>query len=268
MIHVLTLSWNGLGMLKQLKPTLEDNLNKAGSDWRWYIRSNGCTDGTQNEVISWHNVDLMNVNHNRDSFSVGVNSLFGLANPSDDDLVLLLNNDVKFKNETSISDMVSLMDKAGAAVVGARLMFPDSGNRITHAGVVFDTTKGNMPWHHRVNEKLQPRDRVNRKFQAVTGACLLTTASAFRSVNGLEKTLIWSFDDIDYCLKLSIDQKQTIAYCGTTEIEHGTSVSLNKNPVHKLFMQHNVNYFKNKWFGKYEIDYLKYQNNINYNEIK
>ena len=250
MIRVLTLSWNGLDMLKQLKPTLEDNLNKTRHDWRWHIRSNGCTDGTQEEVGSWNNVDLMKVSHNRDNFSVGVNSLYERSlSEVKTDLILLLNNDVKFKDDDSLNKMVKLMDSSEASAVGARLMYPNS-NKISHVGVCMSVRHGSMPWHLRDKQELEQRDKVNRYFQAVTGACLLTKADVFERAGCLSNKFNWAFDDVSFCLSVSKTLKEKVVYCGGTEIEHGTSVSLKKNPVHNLFMAQNVKLFKDMWFGK------------------
>lgn len=264
-INILTLSWDGLHLLKKLKPGLEKNLSNF--NYKWFIRDNGSKDGTGPEVKNWDNVELLEAGHNRASFSEGVNSLFDLAEPKDDDLILFLNNDIEFKEDQAINKMVDLMEKTKAAVVGCRLMFPGA-NKISHCGVILSPTHNSLPWHLKTHQPCSKAETQDRYFQAVTAACMLTTGKAFRKAGKLDTNLRWSFEDISYCLTLSIDHKEKVAYCGSTEIEHGTSVSLNKNPVHKLNVKNNVSYFKKLWDNKVLIDEDLYLKDPNYNIIK
>jgi GT2 family glycosyltransferase len=268
-IFALTLNWNGLDMLKKLKPGLEANLSKF--DWNWWIRDNGSKDGSPDEISKWSKgsskIHLLKKDHNRDNFSVGVNSLFDESGVSDDDLVLLLNNDISFCDDASISNMIDLMSKTNSAICGARILFPDT-NLISHCGVAFSRNHGNMPWHIKSHESTGSFDRKNRYFQAVTAACCLVKASSYKKAGKLNKNLHWSFEDIDLNLEISINQKEKVVCCGSTNIEHKTSASLNKNPVNKMFLSHNVRFFQEKWLGKYVIDYHKYLENPCYNEVK
>ena len=74
----------------------------------------------------------------------------------------------------------------------------------------------------------------------------------------------WAFDDVILNLNISKTLGYKIAYCGSTNIEHKTSYSLKKNPVNKMFLQQNVKRFKEKWFGKYDLDHKKYLSNLNH----
>jgi len=122
---------------------MKDGLLKNGWDYpEWYIRDNGSKDGTVEKVKHWKfssdmplGERVFAIGHNRDNFSQGVNYLFEKANPKDDDLILLLNNDVKFNDDTSLLNMVNLMTP-DVGVVGARLLYPGT-NKLQHAGVIF-----------------------------------------------------------------------------------------------------------------------------------
>lgn len=266
MIHVLTLTWNGLHHLRNLKNGLFDNLKQTKQPYRWYIRSNGCKDGTTDEVFTWDNVDVLSIDHNRDSFSTGVNSLFKLANPKDNDLILLLNNDIAFRDKVSLKHMLDLMSKTDASVCGCRMMYTGT-NKISHVGVAFSKAHGNMPWHFRMGKNIQKSDKQHRYFQAVTAACCFVNAGCFKKAGMMDENLQWAFEDICLNLEISLNQKKKIICCGTTEIDHDTSATLKKNNYNKLFLSHNVVYFKNKWLGKYKLDYDLY-NNPKYNVIK
>lgn len=265
-LRILTLNWNGIDKLKALHPGLVKNLNKTNQEWKWYIRDNGSTDNSADWLSTLGNVEVLAVDHNRDNFSQGVNSLFKLANPEPNDIIILLNNDIVFRDDQSIIRMIDLLNKTGAAICGARLMYPGS-NTISHSGIVFDKSKNDMPWNYHMGMKLQPDDKLNRYFQAVTAACCLFKAELFNSIGGFEESLNWAFDDVWFCLEASIGLGRKIVCCGETEIDHETSASLNKNPIHKLFLSKNVKLFRDKWFGKYEIDADKYSQ-PHYNVVK
>lgn len=272
MIHVLTLTWNGLDTLKRLKPTLEASVNGLGHDVVWHIRDNGSTDGTpewlQDVANFWiddgcaFNYEPMLVGHNRDNFAQGVNSLAEQADPHNSHFLLLLNNDIEFADSTSLANMLRLMDDPKVGVVGARMLYTGT-NKLQHAGVIFGPRYGNMPYHYRHQEESDQHAEKNRYFQSVTAACCLIRASDFVK---MDERFMWAFEDIDMCLR--IGKKKKIAYCGQTQIFHEESASLKKNPVNKLFMQQNVVRFKDKWAGKYALDHERYLKRPNHMLIK
>ncbi len=267
MIHILTLTWNGLNKLKRLKEGLIKNAVANGQPVRWYIRDNGSTDGTKEWLESWDDqwleMEPLFAGHNRSNFAQGVNSLYLKANPHEDDLVLLLNNDIEFADSHSLNSMVVLMKDPKVGAVGARLLYNNT-NKLQHAGVIFGPRYGNMPYHFRHQEESDKNAEKNKYFQAVTAACCLIRAKAMQN---MDEKLSWAFEDIDLCLRIG-QSGWKIAYCGQTKIYHEESATLKKNPVNKMFLQQNVKYFKEKWFGKYELDHEKYLGNPNYNEAK
>lgn len=300
MIHVLTLTWNGLDKLQNLRPGLMKNLENTGLPFKWYIRDNGSKDGTVEEIKKWEHVEVLAIDHNRDNFAQGVNSLrikahqavldkFNMAitfTVGDDgtrvltknrsigatsmakihnDCYLLMNNDVEFGDEVSLSKMLVLMT-SDVAIVGCRLLY-NGTDKLQHAGVIFSDRYGKMPYHYRHQETSDTVAEKNRKFQAVTAAVCLVRAGALDQIGGMDEKFHWAFEDIDMCLRIgALGHK--IVYCGETKIYHEESASLKKNPVNKMFMGPNVDHFKSKWFGKYELDHDKYLKDPLYNEIK
>lgn len=260
-VHVLSLTWDGLGLLQKLQPGLKANLSRF--DHTWYLRDNGSKDDTIKEAKKWENTQILEAGHNRASFAEGVNSLFDMANPSDDDLLLLVNNDLEFHDDQTITQMVQLMNQTGAAIVGARLMYPNS-NRLSHCGVVISKSHGENPWHLKINQECTEVERQNRYFQTVTAALMLTKASSFRKAGMLDTNYRWAFEDSHFGFTVSQIQKEKVAYCGQTNVSHATSVSLKKNPVHLLNMQENVRYFKQCWDGKLQFDEESYLKDPNY----
>jgi GT2 family glycosyltransferase len=266
-LHILTLNWNGIGIIgdlhKSLKPAL-DVLKDIQTVW--HVRDNGSTDGSLEYINTIKDIptNILAAGHNRDSFAGGVNSLWCEAKPNDNDYLLLLNNDVVFFDPTSIEKMISLQKATKAGVVGARLLFTGT-NKLQHAGVIFSDRYGRMPFHYRPNEPTDAAAEKNRYFQAVTAACCLVKAGAFAKIGGLDEGYRWAFEDIDMCLAIGKDHK--IVYCGNTGIFHGESVSLKKNNVNKLFLNPNVKLFREKWTGKYKIDHDAYLRDVNFNVV-
>lgn len=265
MLHIFTLTWNNLNKLEKLKSDLDDLNTKLNGEVRWHIRDNGSKDNTYETINKWQGVTAYNIGHNRDSFSQGVNFLFDHTMPEDDDLILLLNNDIRIANTDSILEMIRLM-KPDVGVVGCRLLYPGT-NKLQHAGVIFGVRYGSMPYHFRHKEQNDKNSEKNRYFQAVTAACCLIRSGDFKKVGGFDLGFKWAFDDIDFCLSLGALGKK-IVYCGKTEIYHEESASLNKNPVNKMFLAQNVAYFKKKWWknGKpiYTLDHEFYLKDPNY----
>ncbi|HVI41751.1 MAG TPA: glycosyltransferase [Anaerovoracaceae bacterium] len=271
MIHVISLTWNGCDKLKRLEPGLMRNLANTGQTSAWYIRNNGSKDGTVEYVNSLGpKVHLLAKDHNRDNFAQGMNSLTSLARFSPEfnletDSFLLLNDDVEFSDDVSIGKMVAQM-KDDVGIVGCRLLY-NGTDKLQHAGVIFSPRYGNMPYHYRHQENSDVVAEKNRYFQAVTAAVCLVRAKDFVAIGGMDEKFHWAFEDIDMNLRIG-KLGRKIVYCGETKIFHEESASLKKNPVNKLFMGPNVEHFKSKWLGKYELDHDKYLKDPTYNEVK
>lgn len=265
-IHIFTLNWNGSLLLEKLEPGLIRNLKNTQLDYEWYIRDNGSKDESIKKINAWDNskITVFDIGHNRDNFSQGVNYLFNKTATKDDDLILLLNNDVVFNDDVSLSNMLKLMTP-DVGIVGARLLYPGTNN-LQHAGVIFSERYNSMPYHFRHKLESRPEDELNRYFQCVTAACCFISALDFKNAGQMPEEMNWSFEDV--LLNLRIGQLKKIAYCGNTNISHGESISLKKNPVNKLFLSKNVENFRKLSKGLYHLDEDKYLNNPNYNEIK
>jgi len=261
-LHILTLTWNGSFLLQRLAPGLFHNLKNLGIDAQWYVRSNGCKDDSVSYLETLGNkVSILKKDHNRDNFSQGVNSLANMAkvNLQERDLFLLLNNDIFFKDSESLKNMLDVYIKHDPGIVGAKLNYTNT-NKLQHGGVIFSSRYGNMPWHYRANEEEDSDACRDRYFQAVTGACLLTPCDLFFKMGMLDEKFNWAFEDIAYNLKVLKSGKKVI-YCGSTNIDHGESVSLKKNPVNKLMMEPNVKHFKAQYGSLYKIDHDLYLKN-------
>ena len=271
MLYILTLTWNGIEKLTKLKDSLIPSLENI--DYTWIIKDNDSSDNTVETVSSWgNNIKLIKYKNNLQNFSQGTNMCFNEASPNDRDYILLLNNDIIFKDHMTISKMIGHMDRDhDIGAVGARLLFTDT-DRLQHAGVTFhNQTKA--PMHFRLNETSDENATKNRLFQVVTGAVLLTKAEYFRKVfhnpksgnDGMDENYHWGFDDVDLCLAIRYYMNKKILYCGNTEAYHEDSSSLKKVPTNRLFLNHNIFYLKNKWQKHYCLDQDMYEKDHKFN---
>lgn len=274
MLKILTLSWNGAKKLDRLYNSLIPALQDL--PFKWLIKDNGSKDNSLQIIKEWNNDNIISFEykHNRDNFAEGCNFLFNEACCKEDDLVLLLNNDTIIDNKLSIKNMINLINKDNdVGVVGSKLLY-DKSKKIQHAGVVFSTKTGLLPTNYRRNEEIRLEDNLDREFQAITAACMLTKAKYYENIcrtnksklHGLDNNYSWCFEDVSACLSIKYNMKKKIVYCGNTSILHEESATLNLNPVNKLFMNHNVNHFFHMWKGKYVYDdAAKYISNPKYN---
>lgn len=271
---IMTLTWDAEDKLTRLKESLMPVLEVLKNlKVEWHIKDNASKDKTVEKAKTWgDNVIVYAYKDNLQNFAEGMNYIFDKAKPSDDDYVLLLNNDVVFNDTTSLKNMINIMDKDDSVgVVGARLLFNNT-DLIQHCGVVFDD-KYKFPTHFRSKEKSNENDKKNRLFQIVTGAVLLTKGKYYKNVctdnasgiNGLTETFRWAFDDCDMCLNINYVQNKKIVYCGETNIFHEESASLKKNPVNKLHLKGNLEKLVSKWGSIYKIDKSLYTKNKNLN---
>jgi O-antigen biosynthesis protein len=276
-LYILTLNWDGAAKLEKLYNSLLPSLQDVS--FKWLIKDNGSKDNSLQIIKEWNNDNVIphDYKHNRDNFAGGCNFLFNEACCKEDDLILLLNNDTIIDNKASIKNMIDLINKDNdIGAVGCKLLY-DKSKKIQHAGVVFSTKTGLLPTNYRRGETQTPEDNLDREFQAITAACMLTKAKFYENIcrenksklNGLDTNFNWAFEDVSACLSIKYNMKKKIVYCGDTSILHEESATLNINPVNKLFMNHNVNHFLHLWKGKYDYDdAAKYLSNPKYNLYK
>jgi GT2 family glycosyltransferase len=103
-----------------------------------------------------------------------------------------------------------------ADVIGCRLLYPNQ--LIQHAGIVIC---GDLLPRHVY--RLFPRDHRavcrSRRFQAVTGACMLVRRSIFEELGGFDEIFSNGFEDVDFCLRLNASGGQ-VAYCADSVLVH------------------------------------------------
>ncbi len=149
------------------------------------------------------------------------------------DYLLFLNNDVFIRQADWLDRLVAeaLADPLVGGV-GAKLLYPNG--TVQHAGVVLGV--GGVADHaFRGLGADEPgyafRAVFAQQLSAVTAACLLCRASAFREVGGFdEDKLKVAFNDVDFCLRLG-QAGWKIIYTPSAVAEHHESLSRGNDMV-------------------------------------
>lgn len=142
------------------------------------------------------------------NFSARINRAAASARGS---LLLVANDDLEATEDGWLDALLDYALQPGVGAVGPRLSLPDG--RVQHAGVLLGVRGvAAHAFHHAAPEHegyfgslIGPRN-----MSAVTGACLLTRASAFGQVRGFDEALAQDFNDVDYCLRLSAKGLRTV----------------------------------------------------------
>ena len=120
-------------------------------------------------------------------------------------LLLLLNDDVMPAAPDWLRRMVRLMEgNAGprADIVGARLLY--GNGQVQHGGVIMGLA--NLCEHaFRLTARGDAGPHgiafMDRAISAVTGACLLTRASLWQALGGMDEGFAIALNDVDFCLR-------------------------------------------------------------------
>ena len=125
------------------------------------------------------------------------------------DYLLFLNNDIEIIERDWLTAMLEAIALPDAEVVGAKLLYPDTG-LIQHAGDVigFNGIAGHdhqffpEKTDGQINAGHQHALGVIRQSMAVTAACMLVRRKIFELVEGFDENLHIGFGDTDLCLRI------------------------------------------------------------------
>jgi GT2 family glycosyltransferase len=161
--------------------------------------------------------------------------------------LVTMNDDVEVITPDWIECMLEFSQQAEIGAVGAQLLFPD--NTQQHTGVTILQGNPGHPFYH------FPADhggyfnssKVHRNWSAVTAACMMSSAEAFRSVGGFSENFPLNYNDVDYCLKLQNSGKR-IVYTPYAKLYHHESLTKAGTFAHEL------EDFKRTWMDRISVD--------------
>ena len=170
------------------------------------------------------------------------------ANKANFETICLMNDDMRIISNDWINEMKSWLslDKIGA--VGAKLLYPN--NSIQHAGITIglngtcDHLEKNSDSS---NYNINSRNDYPRFSTAVSAACMMTTKEIFNSINGFDKKLPLTYNDVDFCLRL-INRDYKVLFTPFAKLYHLESVSIDKpsDSNRKYQFRKEINYFLTK----------------------
>ena len=174
-------------------------------NWRIVLVDNGSESVEAKRLCrDYHAHPLVTIRHVHEKFNYSrLNNIAAKENPAD--FFVFLNNDVFLRQGNWLR---ILLDEALAdprvAIVGAKLLYPD--RMVQHAGIVLGV--GGIADHaFRGIPDGDPgyvaRAWCAQQYSAVTAACMLCRAQAFREVGGFDEVeLAVAFNDVDLCLRV------------------------------------------------------------------
>jgi GT2 family glycosyltransferase len=128
-------------------------------------------------------------------------------------LLLLMNSDVLPERPGWLGELVRFYDATpGIGAVAPKLVYEDDS--LQHAGIYFDRPPGSHVWtnehYFKGLHRNLPAANVARRVPAVTGACMLISASLFRELGGLRGSYVrGDYEDSDLCLRLAEHELET-----------------------------------------------------------
>ena len=156
------------------------------------------------------------------------------------DVLLLLNNDVRPISENWLEAMLEHALRPEVGAVGARLVWPDG--RAQHEGIVLNA--GGVA----LNLDSGPNAVYGsciRNTAAVTAACLMTRASVYAAVGGMDERLRVAYNDVDLCLRMG-ERGWRIIYTPYAELEHAESST--RGALHPTIDEA---FFQKRWGAPY-----------------
>ena len=261
MISIITMTYNGEKWMNKCLDSFYKY--KPIEDYEWIIMDAGSTNKITKDVVESYNDERLKyyfVEDANKSFSWVNNEASKYAKGEQ---LLFLNNDIEFVNDYSVKNMAIALEKYNAGCVGAKLLYPDG--RVQHAGVIFRPNK--LPWHMRSQSLSKEFLSKDRKYQAVTAACMLCNKEEFIKVRRFDERYYYCFEDVDLCLKMRhlFKNRKPSIYCGNTEIIHHESRTILALDNKKQKFLEAATLLRSKWGEEVEVDEVNYLKDANFN---
>lgn len=152
--------------------------------------------------------------------------------------LLLLNNDTEIIQPDWLDRMMNHGQREDVGIVGARLLYPESG-RIQHAGVVLGISEiADHPFNNLLtanDASYMERSRLDQNFSAVTAAVMLVRHDIYQQLGGMDAdNLAVLFNDVDLCLRVG-QKGYRIVWTPYAMVIHHGSASLRQNEMNNFY---------------------------------
>ena len=163
--------------------------------------------------------------------------------------LLFLNNDIEVITPDWIEQMLGNCQRPEVGIVGAKLYYPD--NTIQHAGIIIGI--GGIAGHAflglaRAKIGYLHKASLQMDYSAVTAACMMMKAEAFRKAGGFEEKLTVAFNDVDLCLR-TVEQGWLVVYDPHVEMYHYESKSRGAEDSEEKLrrFQQEIEFMRTRW---------------------
>jgi GT2 family glycosyltransferase len=178
----------------------------------------------------------------------------------DTELILFLNNDIKFVNDVLSIMVDTYIRNKNVGTIGARLYYEN--NTIQHSGITIYNKKGKIYLsHYGIKSYYKYHKDIIRDNIGNTAACMMTPYHVFLKNDMFNKDYIECFEDVEYNLKCILNNRTNI-FAGNAVAYHYESQTRNldeqKNERSTIDYK-KINDFIFKNYKKIE-KYIKYVN--------
>ncbi len=245
-------AFNRASLTKQCVDRLLANPSQA--DAEIIVVDDGSRDLTE-RMLARYGEPVRVVKHDRNTgFAIACNDGAMVAGG---DYVVFLNNDT-LPSRGWLDALIAHAERhPRAAIVGSKLLFPN--DTVQHAGVVF--VDDGWPLHLYYGFPANhPAVNASRRFQAVTGACMLVRRDVFETLGGFDTSYLNGYEDVDFCLRAG-QHGHEVHYCHDSVLYHFESLTRRASgPWEKMSAAdvHALKSFARRWGGRVERDALRY----------
>ena len=246
--------------LKYLKPCVESILNITKfNNFEIIILANEIRYKDENKrkylngINKLPNINVFKYSNRKFNYSEIIN--LGVSKATSE-YICLMNDDMEVISPFWIEELLSWLSYEDVGIVGAKLLYPD--NSLQHAGITIGVNgvcdhleKNSNPSDYNAHSRID----FPRCFSAVTAGCMVTTKQIFNSVNGFDENLPLTYNDVDFCLRIS-DLGYKIVFSPFSILYHHESVSVLKpsSIERKELFRKELTYFLTKHEKKISID--------------
>ena len=219
LISVIVVCFNNSELTRKcLESLFEHTPEDPALEFEVVVVDNASTDDTKEFVLSFAEAhrELHYISNDRNlMFALGNN--VGAA-ASSGEYLLFLNNDT-IVTPGWLEPLVAALDEhEDVGLVGPKLLYPD--DTVQCAGMAFNEYSS-IPYHiYRSFPRNADCVSKRRRFQAITGACMLIKAEDFFAVGGFDPVFVNGCEDIDLCLNVKQQLGKDCLYEPAAEIYH------------------------------------------------
>ena len=246
-LSIVIVTWNTAKITQKCVQTI----NKFLDNPEIIIVDNGSEDNTVELLSKEKNIKIIKNNSNL-GFSKANN--IGLKHVSNE-FILFMNSDIELIND-SINNLLEYFQKNNnIGIIGPKFLNPD----LTPQASVFPRQTALNAfkefWLNKKNaySKYLPNTDQPIKVWAISGGCLLTKKSFFKSIGGWNEKYFFYFEDMDLCRKINKKGKDIVFYPQCQIIHHhgasGTKLANFQNqwkrliPSSKIYHGKIIHYF-------------------------